>query len=286
MPMPESRIDGWKDFEINGLRKACYEHSKEFVVLDNNLGDCLAYFETMLLKKYPVYLKAQETARQMIGANQSLIERYKSIVLLDCDRTLSNNDTTYDFCVKLRLEKSTLKDIFRGEHYSLYQFFRTAKFYASKDYTLYTQAASYAATKSIFNQNLIHDIKENGSDCLTMGITSGIFTTWQIIQKRINFPNIVVGGSNVKKDKFLVSREVKYWLVYILRKFFKYVIAVGDSMIDIDMLNNANVGFIVAQEKINTGIKNYITHNASNIMQLEYNKLYYDGIKIKRSIFV
>jgi hypothetical protein len=283
--MSEEKIDAWKNFEINGLRKACYEHGKEFVVLDNNIEDSLAYFETLLLNKYHMSLNARSIAQEMLRSNQRLVDRYKKVILLDCDRTLSNNDTTYSFCEKLGIGKSALKDIFRGERYSLYQFFRAAKLYASMDYAHYNQAASYAASKAVLNQSLIDDIQKNGANYLCFGITSGILAAWRFIQICITFPQIIAGGSNIGHDTLLVSREVKYWLTSLLQEQGKQVIAVGDSMVDIDMLETADKGFIIAQEKLNINIQEYLSSHNSRITQIVYSPFQYEGVNTQRSIF-
>jgi len=57
-------------------------------------------------------------------------------------------------------------------------------------------------------------------------------------------------------------------------------------MVDIDMLKEADEGFIVAQEKINKSVDIYLKSNKTEIKQLEYNKKYYEGIPIKRSLFL
>jgi phosphoserine phosphatase len=135
------------------------------------------------------------------------------------------------------------------------------------------------------NTSLIEDIKHNGGDYLSIGITSGILEVWKKVQEKYNFPCIITGGSNLKIDNIIVSKAVKFYLVKLLREEGKYVIAVGDSMVDIDMLNEAHEGFIIAQEKINTSIEAYFKTIKTGIMQPEYNKNYYDDISIKRSIF-
>jgi hypothetical protein len=284
--MSEQKLNAWKDFEIEKLRKICHAQNKEFVVLDNNIEDCVDYFETLLLGKRELILNSEKIAEHIIAEHQELINNHDNIILLDCDRTLSNNDTTYDFCKVMDIGESALKDIFAGERYSLYQFFRAAKLYSQKDETVYGNAGMYAMGKVILNDLLINDIKNNGSGYLSIGITSGIFETWQRIQERYQFPCIIAGGSNAKKDKLIVSRSVKYHLARLLRKEGKYVIAAGDSAVDLDMLEEANAGFVVVQEKINGGFEKYFKHTKSNIMQLEYNKFYYDDSIIKRSLFV
>jgi phosphoserine phosphatase len=151
---------------------------------------------------------------------------------------------------------------------------------------MYESASTYAIGKAVLNMPLIEDIKHNGVNYLSIGITSGIFRTWEKLKEKHGFPCIIAGGSNIKTDKIIVSRAVKYHLVKLLKKKRKYVIAIGDSIVDIDMLNEADKGFIVAQNKINKTIKTYLESVKTKIMQLDYNKLHYDGITTKRSLFL
>jgi hypothetical protein len=284
--MNEEAVNAWKEFEIQSLREICHNHGKEFVVLDNNIEDCIDFFETLLLGTRDILLKSEKIAEYVISQNQELIDRYKNIILIDCDRTLSNNDTTYDFCESMDIDKRNLKKIFLGERYSSYQFFRASKLYSERDLTIYENACGYAMQKAVLNTPLIEDIKHNGNGYLSIGITSGILKTWEKIQGKHDFPLIVAGGSNLKTDNIIVSRAVKYHLVKLLHKKGKIITAVGDSMVDIDMLNEADKGFIVAQDKINDTLKTYLKGTKTKIMQLEYSKLYYDDIVIKRSLFL
>jgi hypothetical protein len=284
--MNENEIDAWKNFEIGELRKVCSAKNKELIVLDYNTEDCLDYFERYLFNNTGIILDTEETVRSMIAEHRELIGKYDKILLLDCDRTLSNNDTTYDFCGFLGIEKNALKNIFARERYTSYQFFRAAKLYAQKDLVLYNNSGIKAAGKAILNQPLIEDIKNNGKEYLSIGVTSGILKTWKNIQMNIDFPQIILGGSNLNTDKIIVSRAVKHQLVKFLHREGKYVIAVGDSAVDIDMLEEADRGFIVAQEKINSSIAAYFKKTASKIVQLAYSPYHYDTIGITGSIFL
>jgi hypothetical protein len=283
--MSEKEIEAWKEFEILSLREICLKCNKEFVVIDNIIEDCIDYFETLLLGSRNILLNSEKIAEYIIKKNEKIIYKNKKIILLDCDRTISDNDTTYDFCISMGICKQNLKNIFQGEHYSSYQFFRTAKLYAGKDISLYDYASTLAMKKAVLNMSLIDDIKHNGSGYLPIGITSGVFGIWGKIQEKHKFPCIIEGGSNIKIDKFIVSRTVKYQLVRLLHKIGKYIIAVGDSMGDIDMLNEADEGFIIAQEKRNETLEIYFKTIKTEIVQLEYNKLLYDGVTVRRSIF-
>ncbi|MDR0442789.1 MAG: hypothetical protein LBH44_05215 [Treponema sp.] len=284
--MSEDKIDKWKEFEMQSLRKICLANNKEFVVLDNDIDDCTDFFEEILLETHDILLDSKDIAKHIICKHKELISKYKKIVILDCDRTISNNDTTYDFCASMNIDKNKLKKIFSGEYYSAYQFFRVAKLYAEKDLQLYEYASDHASKTAILNKPLIEDVKHNGDAYLSIGITSGILRTWEKIQEEYKFPNIIVGGSNLETDDFIVSRAVKFYLIKFLRESGKYVIAVGDSMVDMDMLNEADKSFIVAQEKINETIKNYLLNTKTEMMQLEYSELYYEDVPMKRSLFL
>jgi hypothetical protein len=284
--MTKETVNNWKEFEIQSLRKICLAHNKEFIVLDNHIEDCSDFFETLLIGTRDILLDSKKIARQIIKEHQEIIDKHKNIIILDCDRTISNNDTTYDFCTSMDIDKHELKNIFLNEHYSLYQFFRVAKLYAKKDISIYESSSVSASKKAILNKSLIEDIGHNGGNYISIGITSGVLEIWKKIQEKYKFPFIIAGGSNLKIDNIVISRYVKYYLVKFLRENGKYVIAVGDSMVDIDMLNEADEGFIVAQDKINETIKTYLATNATKIMQLEYNKIHYHGINTKRSLFL
>jgi hypothetical protein len=284
--MSVDKINEWKEFEIQSLREICINNNKEFVVLDNNIEDCIDYFETLFIGTRDILLDSRDIAKHIITKHQKLIDEHKNIIILDCDRTVSNNDTTYDFCASMNIDKQMLKHIFLGERYSSYQFFKAAKLYAKNDISIYEDASSLASKKAILNASLIEDIKHNNVNCLSIGITSGILKTWEKIQKEYQFPSIIAGGSNLKTDKIVLSRTAKYYLVKLLHEQGKHVIAVGDSMVDIDMLNEADKGFIVAQDKFNESINKYLSKTKTKIMQLEYSKLYYHGVALKKSLFL
>jgi hypothetical protein len=284
--MTKEMVNAWKKFEIQSLREICFNYDKEFVILDDNVEDSIDFFETLLLGTRNIILEQKKIAEYIAIQNQNIINEYKNIIVIDCDRTISNNDTTYDFCKSMGVDKLNLKNIFLGEHYSSYQFFRVAKLYSEKDLSIYESACSYAVQEAVLNMPLIEDIKHNGDGFLSIGITSGILRTWEKVQEKHNFPTIIVGGSNLKTDRIIISRAVKYHLVKLLHEKRKYVIAVGDSIIDIDMLNEADRGFIVAQDTINKTIKTYLEMGKTKIMQLDYSKLHYDGIVTKRSLFL
>jgi adenylate kinase len=285
--MSEKEINEWKDFEILSLKKICLNLQKELIVLDNNIEDTLDYFEELLFKKREVILDSAKIAEDTLLKYRSIIDNHNKIILLDCDRTLSVNDTTYDFCDFAGIEKKMLKGIFLGERYSMYQFFRAAKLYAQKEDSIYETASDYAASKAILNEPLIDDINSHIGEYLTIGVTSGILATWRKIFFQHGFsPNILIGGNNLSKDKILVTATVKYYLAKLLRENGKRLIAIGDSIADIAMLEEADKGFIIAQEKLSPGVERYLSAKKTKIFQLEYSRFKYSGIPVQQEIYI
>jgi len=284
--MSIEEINNWKETEIQGLKNSLLEINKELIVLDKSIEDITAFFEYILFALKDLEWNAKTIASQMIFDNKEIIDRYEKIIVLDCDKTISNSDTTYDFCEKMDIEKSKLKELFSGERYSLYQFFRTAKLYSGKPLSVYENSAEFAANQAVINENLIKDIANNGKEFLSIGITSGVLRTWQIIQSKINFPNIIFGSSNLNTENTIVSKFVRYQLIKQLKELGKYIISVGDSSIDLQMLEAADKGFIIANKKLNAGMEEYFNNTNSTILQLDYSNFQYQNIQSQKSLFV
>jgi hypothetical protein len=284
--MPVEDINRWKTKEINGLRKSLWQVDKELIILDSCIEEIILFFEFILLSHGDLIWDEKAIARKLISENENFIRRYEKILLLDCDRTLSIDDTTYAFCEQMKIGKHLIKEIYAGEKYTLFQFFRAAVLYSKIDLALYQQAAVYAANNAMINYALIEDINKNGREFLSIGITSGTLQTWKNIKTYIHFPDIVLGGSNLRLGKTIVSRFVKYQMAKLLRGMGKYVIAVGDSSIDVQMLEEADKGYIIANSKLNDGMVKYFNCKNSRIMQLSYSDVQYSDIPSQKSLFV
>lgn len=102
--------------------------------------------------------------------------------------------------------------------------------------------------------------------------------------------NYIVGKGRKPLNKGFntyVTPYVKEKLVKRLKEMGKKVFALGDSIIDIPMLEEADIGIIVAMEKINKSVDNYISNNPnSKLFQFEYNYYKYQGITERRRIWL
>jgi hydroxymethylpyrimidine pyrophosphatase-like HAD family hydrolase len=274
----------WKKFDIENLQNICQSLNTELIILDENTENCLDFMELFLSKTDGFSFIAKKIALQIITEHSDLISSHQEIVVLDCDKTISENDVTYDFCESLGIDRSVLKQNFKNNRYSLYQFYNIARSYHRYSESDLNRASDYAKSKVKLNDLLLKDVKKNRSDSLTIGLTSGVHRVWESISQEISFPQLLIGCHDLKRNKYLISTQVKLEFVKQLKKLGKTVYAIGDSPIDKPMLEVADKGFIVAHEKLNNGMTDYFKNSPTKIQQLAYSQFKYENIQLSGGI--
>jgi len=272
-------IDAWKNYEIEGLRKECLSRNKDLIILDSDTPSLLEYFR-LILSGSSVSLSfkvAEEIAQDIVQRSAGK----GTICLLDCDRTISSNDVTYEFISLAGIKPSVPKDTFGDNRYSSYQFWKMAIRYS--EVGEYDNFCQMAAGRAALNTALIDDVK-GMSGCYFVGITSGLRKSWESIRQSCGFPDMIVGGSNINTDRWVISDMLKGYVAKSLKKHGKRVVAVGDSMGDRIMLEMADHSYVTAQEKISTSLQAYLRDNHHSIKQPDYNIFKFQGVKVVRSI--
>ncbi|MBN2769240.1 MAG: HAD hydrolase family protein, partial [Spirochaetes bacterium] len=145
-------------------------------------------------------------------------------------------------------------------------------------------AATKAFSELKLNESLMNNVNslEKG---YTIGITSGVYQIWELIKEKNTIISDLIGCSNLDKLKYIITPSVKKHVTSELKRKGKKVIALGDSIIDIPMLEESDEGYIVAHEKVNSCVKKYFENNPeTRISQLEYSKFKYESIKIRGAL--
>ena len=279
LQITQDEIDKWKEFEIKELKKQCKNANKELIIVDDNLEENINWIKLILENN--IRTSSLAIAKDILDTYKYELDKYENILLLDCDKTLSINDSTIDFFKYVNFDKKLLKNTFSGDRYSLFQLNRIASQYSILNRKTYDKYCKKVAKESIIlADDTIKLLKKDFSDFLSIGITSGIKDIWVNVSEQINFPDIIIGGSYLPDDRILISDEVKRIVAKQLREQGKYIVALGDSMIDIPMLIEANEGYIVAYEKINNSVQKELLSNQTNIKQWIHSKQYYNGVEI------
>ncbi|MDO4431569.1 MAG: haloacid dehalogenase-like hydrolase [Lonepinella koalarum] len=269
-------IDKWKHFEIKGLSNICNELNKELVILDENTQSCIEFI-TCWVKNFHHCFDYPSIAHQLV---RDLVNnhhtKYAEAILLDCDNTLSINDSTYDFCDILGIKKSSLKYIFNGDRYSSYQFFQVQSLYQKFDDAQLEEAINYAISQIQLSDDVWQFIEQHKNQSYICALTAGIFNIWENKANKLGNIDKVWGNTIHAAQQFFVTPLLKKHIALNFQKFGIKVTAIGDSMIDIPMLESAEYGYIVAHQKLNRAVCQYLSDQLNtNIQQIFANEWYY-----------
>lgn len=262
-------VNTWKALEIKALSKECLSLNKELVILDEDIKTC-AEFVLDWVRSFDVKYNYQEVVKDLVKREVATLppNASKEALVVDCDNTFAINDTTYDFCKYLGIKKILLKQIFAGDRYSSYQFFKANKLYSQFDEENRKKASSYAKDKIEISpdlQSLVH----KGNYSLVVALTAGLTEIWHPKIQEIGNVNNLWGNSSACSPKISVTPFFKKCFVKELKSNDFSVTSIGDSIIDIPMLECSDHGLIVAHNKINQAVMDYFKEkNESKIAQI------------------
>ncbi|AIZ79737.1 haloacid dehalogenase-like hydrolase [Actinobacillus equuli] len=257
------KIAAWKCFEIKGLGAACDELGKELIILDENTQNCIQFITHWItdFSRFDYPSIAKQLVNQFLETNK---KKHSVAVLLDCDNTLSENDTTYDFCDFLNIEKSALKLIFAGDRYSSYQFFQVQNLYQQFNSEELEEAVKYAVPKIQISNKVWTFVKQQNTKAYICALTSGVQNIWQNKADELGDIDNVWGNVTDKTQTFFVTPLLKKHITLAFKARGVQVIAIGDSVIDIPMLKVAEQGYIVAHKKLNQAVSEYFLRNPNS----------------------
>ncbi|HBC3399201.1 TPA: HAD hydrolase family protein [Vibrio parahaemolyticus] len=250
------QVRNWKKYEKCELNKVCNSDRKELVILDEDTNSSIQFIYYWL-ESYSSKLCNQTSALNFYTKHKELLDKSNQIILVDCDKTVSINDGTYDFCRHLGIKKEELKSVFRNDRYTSYQFFKVWNLYKKNSSIKVGEAANQTLQKIKLSQSLSNYLSSK-KDSIVIGITSGVFDIWSLVNEKYQIFDVLLGNNCKSEIEYLVTPLFKKEIANLLRDEGKHVVAIGDSMIDIPMLEAANQGYLVAHEKLNKAVESYL----------------------------
>lgn len=261
----------WKNYEVDNMTEDLLTIDKELHVIkyENDLG--IKYVLGVISGEYDSKIKA---AKMLEHIN---LDDYSSIILTDCDKTLSYEDTTDTWLKLTNKEGSRLKEIYKYDRYTNYQALE-AKYYLSDGDIVngYKCDPTLIKNNITLNKELIADLKTK-FNTKVLAITAGNSTLWQELLKGEGL------NAEVLDADLIMSKFVKYFVLKGLQEKGKYVIAIGDSMLDSLMLRFANKSYIISNKGKRENIQKLLVENP-RIHQLGYSSVLYDDVYTDNSI--
>ena len=248
----------WQRTEIKDLKALCSKHGISFEVLPpNQVPQLSSSLQRIRLFRYLTEqdntAKAKECLDEALSLESSKVE---NVLMFDADKTLAPQDSGELFWnmvspqPELGSKHNALKELFRSALDYTYANFRQATL-------LYEDAVpmgeldafceQVAAEISMYPEivSLLQLVAEQ-KHVVAVVVTSGMRLVWEkVLEKEGLFESVkVVGGGRIA-DGIVVTPEVKEALVRHLKDKQRYVLAFGDSPVDLKMLREAHGAVVV-----------------------------------------
>ncbi|KAI0401088.1 uracil phosphoribosyltransferase-domain-containing protein [Xylaria palmicola] len=241
----------WQDEEIAQLRQLCSRHNILFCVLPaqaspaNRVSQMLRDFRRHT-EAYNL-TRAQATLDEILWAQTGL----QTMLVFDADKTLTSQDTGDIFWSLTGQGAQQLKSLFGGPMGYTYTAFRqaTLMYEEAADEERFDQlCATVASGVEIHAQFLaLLKLAAEKTGISAVVVTSGLRRVWEHVLKREGLSNTVkvIGGGRIS-NKFVVTANVKAAIISRLKHVhYMYVVAFGDSPLDLPMLNRADEAYVV-----------------------------------------
>ena len=168
------------------------------------------------------------------------------------------------------------KAIFRGDYYTTYQFYLFHNYLKSS--RNYNDSIQYALSKLCLNERLIEDLFKLKKESCIVGLTTGMLDAWKTVNKQMNLFDELIGYDSL--SGVIVTPFIKKLVARYLSETSR-VMGIGDSIIDLGMIQEAYKGYLVSMNKLDKRIIRAKAIGAINkkISQPKYSTFKYDFIQ-------
>ncbi len=261
--MTEMQVAVWQDYEISEMGEELLQNDKELHVLRYGKEICEYIYEVVVLGRY----NSLRIAEEML-ANIKINSCSETIVVTDCDKTLSMEDTTNVACDIKGVDKDVFRQIYAGDRYSNYQAWLANRYIAEKS-VFSEDVIKEVAKKTHFNNALIADLRTK-ENVRILALSAGFSKAWvALLNKAGLHTDVLISESGI------VSKYVKYFVVKLLMQKGKFVVSIGDSLLDGLMLKESHVAYIATTKGYRKNVEQFLRENKT-IRQLKYFDYQYD----------
>jgi phosphoserine phosphatase len=257
-------VGRWQDHEVNGLVSRLLPSGKELHVIRDDGEPTLRY----ILESIGGGWSSEVIARRAVGALAD-IDVPGVVCLVDCDRTLVEEDSTSLALGFQSKDGSALADIYARDRYSNYQSFMASEWLdanlAIDDGTIASVCGS-ATPNSGLVASLAH-----APGTQVVAITAGPAEIWSPLLDSMGVAAELLDTGGV------MSKHVKYFAVRELQRLGHFVVAVGDSMLDSLMLAQADRAYAYAGKGRRESMARFLEANPQ-VRQFSFSAYQYPGI--------
>lgn len=286
-----NHLHRWQQAEKTELRDICLQHGILFYLVSSTLS-MLPEKIARLLQDFrchneEINLRRAESRLDEIIVGYGGQARLETVLVIDADRTLAHKDTGRMFWMThslanpqfLRDNDDPLKAIFSSQQGYSYTAFRqvTLLYEERTDDDEFDDICEEVASKVTIHPEFAFLLKLVAKEdhVAAVTITCGLRRVWEKILAREGLTEKVqvIGGGRIA-DEFVVTGSVKTALVSRIRDVHHmYVMAFGDSPLDLGMLSEAHEAVVVVGEEstrsksMESALKNAIDNDGLRVRQ-------------------
>lgn len=220
-------LEAWQFSEIEGLRKFCHEHDKDFYVIDNPEKGYFANISLILefINSLACGFSCVDYARK---CTEKILDETKgtdTLTLLDGDKTITTEDSSGKLGYRTHIFDNNFYTGFQSWRHNL----ELADFLSAND----IHVDAIEQLNMHFNDAVLEKIQGRGYI-----LTSGYYGVWKKLAENLGLP-FFYGNQMAAESKFFITKE--------LQKAGKKIIAIGDGMNDYYMIKQADKGYLVSK---------------------------------------
>lgn len=187
-------------------------------------------------------------------------------LVLDGDRTLGPSDTGRLVGALLGVNDE-IRRLFENEGYTESSFRRHAAIWSQVPLADYLAAVAAVAAGVDLYDAWKHLLARHSDVCVRV-VTAGVPQVWRAALARCGLDHVeVIGGLHLGVDSYIVTPACKAAIVEDLKASGMWVMAAGDSEIDLDMLARADLAVWVADDKGSVRLQRRL-HEVPGIVRL------------------
>lgn len=230
----------WNDFELQGLQTECEKHNVFFSAIDshaNDVGSFIEFFRTNRTRLDP-----KKIFEDFMKTHTSSLKQ--TIILTDCDGTLDNKDAVKEFYkIKSVCDFKVPNAFHNHRFYGFYQFFRLTKKRLEIPENTFLQAVKLTADSMQPHINLIEIL--HNSNASIVALSAGIRQIWSNVFARLGVSFHIVANDR----ESIITQDCKAYFAKELTRLGYKVIALGDGLVDIGMLESATQPILIESKK-------------------------------------
>lgn len=219
----------------------------------------------------------QEILFKYLLENSNKINK-KSVILLDADRTICEEDTSRILNDLGNIDLKRIKMGFQKHGYTYDGFYLNAKIYSEMEVKKYKELSKIVASQTILYPGVVDFISDVQRIADVIIVTAGIKEIWKnIIKERKLVDVVLIGGIHDQCDDFIIGRHEKGIVCDFFKNMGKKVVAFGDSDVDTLMLQKADKAIVVVNHKNNWDLIPNLKNHKS-LYQISFKDFTHSGL--------